>query len=69
MHASVVKTLPTLLHRAAHRGRQVLVSTHAEQILEDEGLGLDEVVLLLPDREGTRVALACRSWRRRARRD
>lgn len=58
LHASVVQILPTLLHRAARtRGRQVLVSTHAPQILQDEGLGLDEVVLLQPDTEGTQATL------------
>lgn len=58
LHASVVKVLPTLLHRASRtRGRQVLVSTHAPQILEDPGVGLDEVVLLHPEAEGTQATL------------
>jgi hypothetical protein len=36
-------------------GRQVLVSTHSSDMLRDEGIGLDEVFLLLPGKEGTTV--------------
>jgi predicted ATPase len=59
LHSAVVRTLPTLLYRASRsRGRQVLVTTHSPQILENEGLGLDEVVFLRPDPEGTQAVLA-----------
>ena len=54
LHAAVVRQLPTLLARAHSRsGRQVLVSTHADEILADPGLGLDEVIVLSPGNEGT----------------
>ena len=36
----------------------MLISTHSADILRDEGIGLDEVVLLRPDPEGTTVELA-----------
>jgi hypothetical protein len=36
-------------------GRQLLVSSHSEELLRDEGIGLDEVLLLLPGSEGTKV--------------
>jgi hypothetical protein len=39
-------------------GRQVLVSTHSPDLLKDEGIGLDEVLLLLPQNEGTTVQVA-----------
>lgn len=39
-------------------GRQVLVSTHSADLLSDEGIGLDEVLLLQPAQEGTAVCLA-----------
>lgn len=59
LHSAVVAALPTLLQRAARtRGRQILVSTHAPQILNDEGLGLHEVVVLTPGPEGTQAVLA-----------
>jgi hypothetical protein len=31
------------------------MSTHSPDLLRDNGIGLDEVLLLEPDREGTRV--------------
>lgn len=39
-------------------GRQILLSTHSPELLQDEGIGLDEVLLFLPDKEGTRVQTA-----------
>jgi hypothetical protein len=36
-------------------GRQVLLSTHSTDLLSDEGIGQDEVLLLIPELEGTRV--------------
>jgi len=39
-------------------GRQVLLSTHSTDLLRDEGIGLDEVFLLRPQKEGTAVQVA-----------
>jgi hypothetical protein len=39
-------------------GRQVLVSSHSADLLGDRGIGLDEVLLLKPRTEGTRVEVA-----------
>jgi len=38
-----------------HSGRQILVSTHSYNLLQDEGIGLDEVLLLEPGAEGSLV--------------
>ena len=35
-----------------------MVSTHSPDLLRDEGIGLDEVLLLRPGAEGTTVCLA-----------
>ncbi|HRC86446.1 MAG TPA: AAA family ATPase [Thermoanaerobaculia bacterium] len=56
LHPQVVRHIPQMFHRMQSRsGRQVIVSTHSTELLSDEGLGLDEVLLLQPDREGTHV--------------
>ena len=56
LHAGVVRYLPQMFARVQRRsGRQVLVSTHSPEMLRDEGIGLDEVLLLLPGEEGTTV--------------
>ncbi len=59
LHPGIVRLLPTMLASAQERtGRQALVSTHAAEVLRDEGLGLDEVALLQPGPSGTVAKLA-----------
>ena len=59
LHPEVVGFLPQMLARMQRRtGRQIFVSTHSPEILRDEGLGTDELLLLIPDKEGTGVRLA-----------
>jgi predicted ATPase len=59
LHSEVVANLPTLLARAGGRAGQVLLSSHSREILQDPGLGLDEVLLLTPGTEGTVARLLC----------
>jgi predicted ATPase len=59
LHPEVVRYVPQMFARIQRRsGRQVLLSTHSTDLLRDDGIGLDEVLLLLPDAEGTRVRAA-----------
>jgi len=56
LHPDVVRFIPQMLARMQHRtGRQVIVSTHSTDLLRDDGIGLDEVLLLTPSEEGTSV--------------
>lgn len=59
LHPEVVRFIPQMFARMQRRsGRQVIVSTHSTDLLRDEGIGLDEVMLLQPGSEGTSVRLA-----------
>jgi predicted ATPase len=59
LHPEIVRLLPQVLVRAQRRtGRQVFLSTHSPELLRDDGIGLDEVLLLAPGSEGTTVSLA-----------
>jgi hypothetical protein len=59
LHPDVVRFLPQLFARMQRRtGRQVLVSSHSADLLRDEGIGLDEVLLLKPHAEGTHIQAA-----------
>lgn len=59
LHPDVVRHIPQMFARLQRRrGRQVLLSTHSPDLLVDEGIGLDEVLLLTPTAEGTEVRLA-----------
>ena len=59
LHPEIVRVLPQMLARVQRRtGRQVFVSTHSPDLLRDEGIGLDEAMLLVPGAEGTEVVPA-----------
>jgi len=56
LHPAVVRMLPQMLARAQRRSnRQIFLSTHSADLLHDEGIGLDEVLLFIPQKEGTEV--------------
>ena len=59
LHTDIVRMQPRMLARAQHRtGRQTFLATHSPELLRDEGIGLDETLLLIPGPEGTGVTLA-----------
>jgi hypothetical protein len=59
LHPEIVRHVPQLLARMQRRtGRQVILSTHSGDLLGDEGIGLDEVLLLWPEAEGSVVKAA-----------
>ncbi len=59
LHPDAVRYIPQMFARIQRRsGRQVLVSTHSPDLLRDDGIGLDEVLLLEPGAEGTVVRMA-----------
>jgi predicted ATPase len=56
VHPGVVRYIPQLLARAqSQSGRQILLSTHSADLLRDDGIGMDEALLLEPGAEGTEV--------------
>lgn len=59
LNAGIVRRLPALIHRVQRqRRRQVMITTHSAELLSDPGIGGEEVLLLEPGRDGTRVSLA-----------
>lgn len=56
LHPAVVRHIPGLFANVQRSGgRQIVVSTHSRDLLADESIGLDEVLVLEPSREGTTV--------------
>ena len=56
LHTALVRRLPSLMARLYRRSpRQLLITTHASDLLNDEGIGLDEVHLLKPGKQGTEI--------------
>jgi predicted ATPase len=59
LHTAIVKKLPALFHKMQRkRRRQIFVSTHSWEMLEDRGIGGEDVVLLQPSGEGTIAVVA-----------
>ncbi len=59
LHPGVVRFLPQMFSRMQRRSfRQIIASTHSTDLLQDEGIGADEVLLLRPTPEGTVVSSA-----------
>jgi len=59
LHPEVVRQLPQLFARVQRgSGRQLLVSSHSPDLLDDPGVGLDEVLLLEPGENGATVRSA-----------
>jgi len=59
LHPEIVRMLPQMFARVQRRtGRQIFLTTHSADLLRDEGIGLNEVLLLIPGSEGTQVKLA-----------
>ena len=56
LHPGVVQYLAQMLRSTQRRtGRQLLISTHSSELLQDTGIGLDEVLLVQPEEEGSSV--------------
>lgn len=56
LHPEVVSHIPQMFARVQRKSnRQILVSSHSPEILNDPGVGTDEVLALLPESEGTTV--------------
>ena len=58
LHDSVVEKLPPLMVRLKKKKSQVFVSTHSQTMLVDRGIGGEEILMLMPGKEGTSVQLA-----------
>jgi len=59
LHSAIVSRLPALFFRLQRkRKRQVFVSTHSWDLLSQKEIGGEEVIMLVPDPEGTTVRVA-----------
>ena len=59
LNAGITAKLPSLIYRLQKtKKRQVMLSTHSADLLSDEGIGGEELLLMTPTAEGTKVELA-----------
>lgn len=57
LNPAIVRKLPQLIYRAQGK-RQVIITTHSPDLLDNRGIDPREVLLLKPDAEGTEVVQA-----------
>lgn len=58
LHQEIVSKLPSLIAKLQRKGgRQVILTTHSQQMLSDPGIGGEEVLELRPSKEGTSIRL------------
>ncbi|MHB8909228.1 MAG: AAA family ATPase [Syntrophales bacterium] len=59
LHTAIIRRLPGIIWRIqAKKKRQTLISTHSHDLLLDPGIGGEEVLILIPDAEGTHIRTA-----------
>lgn len=59
LHTAIIRRLPGVIWRIqAKKKRQMLISTHSYDLLLDSGIGGEEVLVLIPDTEGTSIRTA-----------
>ncbi|GAB4132599.1 MAG: ATP-binding protein [Cyanobacteria bacterium J069] len=59
LNSGITAKLPSLIYRLQKpKRRQVMLSTHSADLLSDEGIGGEEVLLMTPTSEGTKVEVA-----------
>jgi predicted ATPase len=61
LHSAIVQQLPEFIYKLQRRRgrvRQVIISTHSYDILNNKGIGGFETIVLIPTKEGTKVSLA-----------
>src|SRR5712692_5509606 len=59
LNSGIIRKLPALMYRIQRqKKRQIMISTHSSDLLSDAGIGGEEVLMLTPSEEGTRVELA-----------
>lgn len=64
LHSEVVRHLPQMIERinkSRKIKRQVIISTHSEDLLGDKGIAAEEVLRLQPSKDGTQVIEALES--------
>jgi predicted ATPase len=59
LNSAIVSRIPSLIYKLQKpKKRQVLITTHSMDILSDQGVSLDEILMLAPSVEGTVISAA-----------
>lgn len=57
LNPAIVRKIPAMMYRIQKK-RQVMISTHSSDLLSDKGIGGEDVLIMIPNNEGTTVSVA-----------
>lgn len=61
LHPEIVRYIPQMMYKVQRsrrrKPRQIILSTHSSDLLRDEGIAADEILLILPGKEGSEVKI------------
>ncbi|PWK74142.1 putative ATPase [Mucilaginibacter oryzae] len=61
LHSEIIKQLPEFissLQRRKSKTRQVIITTHSYEMLDNSGISSEEILILIPSKEGTAIEVA-----------
>jgi len=59
LNGAIVSKIPALIYKLQKpKKRQIILTTHSTDLLSDRGISLDEILLLEPTQEGTKIQIA-----------
>ncbi len=59
LNGAIVSKIPALIYKLQKpKKRQIILTTHSTDLLNDRGISLDEILLLDPTVEGTKISIA-----------
>lgn len=59
LNAAIISKLPAIIYKIQkQKKRQVIMTSHSADLLRDKGVSLHEVLVLTPDKEGTKIEVA-----------
>lgn len=59
LNAAIISKLPAIIYKIQRqKKRQVIITSHSADLFRDKGVSLHEVLVLTPDKEGTKVEAA-----------
>lgn len=59
LNAFIVKKIPSIISQTSKKKKQqLIISTHSPDLLSDKGIGGEEILLFIPEKEGTKITRA-----------
>jgi len=61
LNSSIISKIPTMIYniiKNKKKKQQIIISSHSPDLLSDKGIGGEEILLMIPSREGTEIKVS-----------